>query len=79
MKNNAGHVDGISRRDLLRLSAFGLMAVGLGLGTQSPGRAETSASGRSSSGPYNILFLLTDQERFFRPGELPTDYAFSRT
>jgi len=75
MKNNACHVDGISRRDLLRLSAFGLMAVGLGLGTQSPGRAETSASGRSSSGPYNILFLLTDQERFFRPGELPNDYA----
>ena len=75
MKNNACHVDGISRRDLLRLSAFGLMAVGLGLGTQSPGRAETSSSGRSSSGPYNILFLLTDQERFFRPGELPNDYA----
>lgn len=75
MKTNACHVDGISRRDLLRLSAFGLMTVGLGLGTQSPGRAETSASGRSSSGPYNILFLLTDQERFFRPGELPNDYA----
>jgi len=75
MKINACHVDGISRRDLLRLSAFGLMAVGLGLGTQSPGRAESSASGRSSSGPYNILFLLTDQERFFRPGELPNDYV----
>src|SRR5262245_8498061 len=75
MKNNACHVDGISRRDLLRFSAFGLMAVGLGLGTQSPSRAETSASSGSSSGPYNILFLLTDQERFFRPGELPNDYA----
>jgi arylsulfatase len=73
MKNNARHVDGISRRDLLRLSAFGFMAVGLGLGTQSPSRADTSA--RSPSGPYNILFLLTDQERFFRPGELPNDYA----
>ncbi|MFC5595057.1 sulfatase-like hydrolase/transferase [Lysobacter niastensis] len=26
-------------------------------------------------GPYNILFLLTDQERFFRPGELPDDLS----
>ena len=25
-------------------------------------------------GPYNILFILTDQERYFRPGELPKDY-----
>jgi arylsulfatase A-like enzyme len=34
-------------------------------------RAETAqASGR----PYNILFILTDQERYFRSGELPSDY-----
>ena len=24
--------------------------------------------------PYNVLFILTDQERYFRPGELPRDY-----
>ncbi len=24
--------------------------------------------------PYNILFILTDQERHFRPGELPAEY-----
>jgi arylsulfatase len=28
----------------------------------------------SDEGPYNILFILTDQERFFRPGELPNGY-----
>ena len=72
MKDKPRHADGISRRDLLRLSALGLMAAGLG--TQSLGRAETPAGGRSSAGPYNILFLLTDQERFFRAGELPTGY-----
>ena len=34
-------------------------------------RAETAqASGR----PYNILFILTDQERYFRSGELHSDY-----
>jgi arylsulfatase len=26
------------------------------------------------NGPYNILFILTDQERLFRPGELPRDF-----
>jgi len=25
-------------------------------------------------GPYNILFIVTDQERLFRPGELPVGY-----
>jgi arylsulfatase len=30
---------------------------------------------KSASGPYNFLFILTDQERFFRPGELPLDYV----
>jgi arylsulfatase A-like enzyme len=27
-----------------------------------------------AGGPYNILLILTDQERWFRPGELPADY-----
>ena len=30
---------------------------------------------RKHSGPYNILFILTDQERFFRPGELPVGFS----
>jgi len=28
----------------------------------------------AAGGPFNILFILTDQERQFRPGELPADY-----
>lgn len=40
--------------------------------------ARTDPSGvRAAAGaatPYNILFILTDQERFFRPGELPAGY-----
>jgi arylsulfatase len=35
---------------------------------------ETNASGPQGDGPYNILFILTDQERFFRAGELPAGY-----
>jgi arylsulfatase A-like enzyme len=33
-----------------------------------------AAQAAPASGPWNILFLLTDQERFFRPGELPRGY-----
>lgn len=29
---------------------------------------------QTSGGPYNIVFILTDQERQFRPGELPAGY-----
>lgn len=34
----------------------------------------TNGSGPDGKGPYNILFFLTDQERHFRPGELPVGY-----
>lgn len=34
----------------------------------------TNGSIREGKPPYNILFILTDQERFFRPGELPAGY-----
>ena len=27
------------------------------------------------AGPYNILFILTDQERYFDPATLPGDYS----
>ena len=33
------------------------------------------AAAAAPSGPPNIIFLLTDQERFFRPGELPPDFS----
>jgi arylsulfatase len=29
---------------------------------------------QTAGGPYNIVFILTDQERHFRAGELPKDY-----
>ena len=32
------------------------------------------ATTKAPSAPYNILFILTDQERYFPPGELPRDY-----
>ncbi len=36
--------------------------------------ASSRESRKAGSGAYNILFILTDQERFFRRGELPKGY-----
>jgi arylsulfatase len=69
----------VTRRDVLRMigagamisacesSLFGRMAKAAAIPSQAKA-AETA------DGPYNVLFILTDQERYFRPGELPKDY-----
>ena len=66
----------IGRRDLLK--SAGVLAAGLG----TPVAARTAPSSissrppasRPSGGPYNILLIVTDQERYFRPGELPAGF-----
>jgi arylsulfatase len=72
----------LSRREFLQVVGTGAMALGLGAGAPaaSAAAASSSAAARSrptasGSGPYNILFILTDQERFFRPGELPAGFG----
>lgn len=70
--------DSLSRRDFLQAAGVGAVTLGLGTGHAAPASAPASGpagagSGRPVAG-YNILFLLTDQERFFRPGELPGGY-----
>src|SRR5438045_3180811 len=70
----------MGRRGVLKTMATSAVAASVGgnlLGSDAasaadiPSRAAMSAK---SSGPYNILFILNDQERYFRPGELPKDY-----
>lgn len=72
----------LPRRDFLRTTGIAAVALGVGAGVGSVLASETSPGANAfvpgtgrSSGPYNILFILTDQERFFRPGELPADYS----
>jgi arylsulfatase A-like enzyme len=60
---------GWSRRDFLTTTAAGLAAAPFTAAAAMPGKS----GGTQPSAP-NILFLLTDQERFFRPGELPGGY-----
>lgn len=71
----------ISRRELLCLAGAGVTALGLGAvnGTTNAaasahGASRSTQGGLRNTGPYNILFILTDQERFFRAGELPVGY-----
>jgi arylsulfatase len=69
----------VRRRDVLKTMGAGAMAAAFGAsrssGPASAGEAPARVeSPRANDGPYNILFLLTDQERHFRPGELPRDY-----
>jgi arylsulfatase len=71
-----------SRRDFLRIAGLGAMTLGLGTSVAGGGEAFASgepghsASGKArGTGPFNILFILTDQERHFRPGELPAGYS----
>lgn len=82
MKDHDDSNSSISRREFMCLAGAGTMAVGLGafgsgpnktfaaVGTERPSRSKGLAAS-----PYNILFILTDQERFFRPGELPVGFS----
>jgi len=64
----------LTRRSLLSAVPPSLLA--LGLGTSAVGQELShGTSNRPKDGPYNILFILVDQQRHFRPGELPTDFS----
>ena len=72
-----------SRRDFLQgasmaaAAALGLTAGDAARAQQTPASSDAArnTAGRAVGGPYNIVFILTDQERFFRSGELPVGYA----
>jgi arylsulfatase len=55
----------------------GAIATALGgnlLGNSASAAASLQTEGSLATEPYNILLFLTDQERYFRQGELPQDY-----
>ncbi len=82
MPHDDAHNAPTSRRDFLRIAGSGALALGLDVTTGAGADAAASKrpaspanSGTRGREPYNILFILTDQERFFRPGELPQGYS----
>jgi arylsulfatase A-like enzyme len=88
MENEDLSAHDATRRELLKTMGVGALATAAGgilFGNQAiAATSSTSAKqheGTSTSpeqhnagGPYNFLFILTDQERFFRAGELPKDF-----
>jgi arylsulfatase len=69
-----------TRREFLKTAAAGAIATALGerfAGNLAFAAAPSAGPEprKAGEGPYNILFILTDQERLFRPGELPGDYG----
>lgn len=70
----------VGRREALKMMGMTAASATWGSGVLGSDRASAAAGppraegATTPGGPYNILFLLTDQERYFRPGELPKDY-----
>ncbi|HEU0258313.1 MAG TPA: sulfatase-like hydrolase/transferase [Burkholderiales bacterium] len=62
----------MDKRNFLRVAGLGALALGLGTREKALGQGQSAKP--TFKGPYNFLFILTDQERFFRPGELPEGY-----
>jgi arylsulfatase len=80
MRDNEPTAPDETRREFLKIAGAGALATALGgplLGD--PAIAATPSAGpgprEAAGGPYNILFILTDQERHFRPHELPDGYG----
>src|SRR5512143_803397 len=79
MRKNEGSLIPVSRRDVLKMMGMGVVAPAFGSRFFGSTATATAASSRvtrveTADGPYNILFILTDQERYLRAGELPKDY-----
>ncbi len=73
---------GVSRRTFLQAAGAGVLSLGVGedtLGGRSAAAATTKPGSRqqggASSRPYNILFILTDQERYIDPADYPPGYT----
>jgi anaerobic selenocysteine-containing dehydrogenase len=71
-KQNIDKSKGVSRRDFIKTTGMGAMAVGLGSSVFKTGSAEATqaeaasrpAGGSVSAKPYNVMVILTDQEQY---------------
>jgi arylsulfatase A-like enzyme len=79
MEKDDQSVPNETRREFMKTAGAGALATALGgnlLGNPAIAAAPSTGTGhgKASGGPYNILFILTDQERYYRPHELPGSY-----
>ncbi len=73
---------GMSRREFLESAGIATLALSAGAGAlggiptvATAAQGVSKAAGSTPPGPYNILFILTDQERYFKPSELPPGFS----
>jgi arylsulfatase len=77
---NEPEIDTARREVLKKVGAGATAAAALGApafgaaATKPAAPAGLAPAPAAAQGPYNILSILTDQERYFRPGELPEGY-----
>jgi arylsulfatase len=64
----------MTRRDFVKVAGATGATLAVGQGGLQPAAA-AAMPGRGAAGPRNILFILTDQERYFDPAELPAGYT----
>ncbi len=79
MRRHEGSPFPVTRREVLKMMGVGAVASALESSlfgtTATAGAASPQArTAENTDGTYNILFILTDQERFFLAGELPAGY-----
>jgi len=67
----------LTRRDFMKMAGYASLSAGVGLSFVGPEpiRAQSSNLVKpASSGPYNILMIVSDQERYMKASELPIGY-----
>jgi arylsulfatase len=79
MSQNDNERPGVSRREFLESAGLSTLALAAGAlpGTSTTAKAaQVAAQANESAGgkPFNILFILTDQERYIDPAVLPDGY-----
>ena len=82
-RKNELSANGLSRRQLLKAAGVATIAVSTGALATAPGTVKTAKAstnkpklkGPIGPKPYNVLFILTDQERYFDPATLPSGYS----
>ncbi len=66
----------LTRREFVKAAGVAGASLAMASGAVAAGAEQPSTAGRGGAmQPRNILFILTDQERYFAPSELPSGYS----
>jgi arylsulfatase len=63
-KSKDNGTDGLSRRDLLQTAGIATLAMGSGVMSSRPATAQAASDRAVQPKRYNVLFIMTDQERY---------------